>query len=161
MEGWQIALIIILAIIVIGLIIFGFWWFFKKRKEKNEREKLKGGADDFVKFGFLKNHKEFITKLLNDNVLIYSSTTVENGITKAVSKYITYALLSASSNPDLNKLQKGVKEIKEKAIALDNVIRICLNYIFGSVEYKSSESKKEFICGLSLEHFRAAFPNNA
>ena len=98
---------------------------------------------------------------MNDNVLIYSSTTVDNSSTKAMSKYITYALLSASSNPDLGKLPKGVKEIKEKAIALDNVIRTCLNYVFGSVEYKSSESKKEFICGLSLEHFRAAFPNNA
>ena len=159
MEGWQIALIIILAIIVIGLMIFGFWWFFKKRKEKNEREKLKGGDNDFVKFEYLEKHKEFISKLLNDNVLIYSSTTVDKGVTKGLSKYITYALLSASSNPNLDKLPNGVKSIKEKAIALDNVIRTCLNYVFGSVEYKSSETKKEFICGLSLEHFKEAFPS--
>lgn len=144
MEGWQIALIIILSIIVIGLIIFGFWWFFKKRKDKHENEKIKGG---YVEFKFLKDFDKLLSKLTSDNVLMYSSVS-DN---KATSRYITWNFLE---NPNSSS----------QTLTLDDAIRKCLNYVFGNSNSKdsykdASEHKNEFICGLSVAHFRAAFVN--
>lgn len=144
MKGWQVALIVILSIIAIGLAIFGFcWWFFKKQKEKSEYEKLEGGTNDVVDFTIKDNFKQLLSKLTSDNVLMYSSLTNGN---RAVSRYITWGFLEKPNN-------------KSRTLALDNIIRECLNYVFGqsSKHNLPSNIKKEFICGLSLEHFQQAF----
>lgn len=144
MEGWQIALIVILAIIVVGLIIFfGCWWWHKKQKEKPEYEKLEGGDDEIVEFKIQNNFKQLLSKLTSDNVLMYSSLTNDN---RAVSRYVTWGFLEKPNS-------------KSRTLALDNIIRTCLNYVFRqhSKHNPPSNIKKEFICGLSLEHFRQAF----